>query len=241
MPTFLSLLFCILSMYVPFGFYRFPKFSSTELSYCNENPNTCENSGKCISLTRDDGSFRCLCPNGFHGKHCEMSTEHMLTSSSTPRITPPPLLSNTSEMSLMMNVTEQSIDATNFTTSGDDRNDTTSMKLTITMASSSTVPPAVKPSIVDNQYTYIPLHLVSEPLKAIDSNHSSTIFAYGSTTETVFVNRTESSGNAFTSVQGVAVSIDDDDDDDADAEYDIEDYDSDEDKEDEENDANNEA
>ncbi|KAF7276390.1 hypothetical protein GWI33_010371, partial [Rhynchophorus ferrugineus] len=29
-----------------------------ELTYCGDNPDACKNGGKCISLTRDDGSYR---------------------------------------------------------------------------------------------------------------------------------------------------------------------------------------
>ncbi|XP_061398076.1 protein rpi-1-like, partial [Musca vetustissima] len=61
------------------------------LTYCKENPNICENGGKCISLTKEDGSYHCQCRQGYLGKNCEMVDEFMITSTSAPRITPPPL------------------------------------------------------------------------------------------------------------------------------------------------------
>ncbi|XP_073828408.1 C901 [Musca autumnalis] len=62
------------------------------LTYCKENPNTCENGGKCISLTKEDGSYHCQCRQGYLGKNCEIVDEFMLTSTAAPRITPPPPL-----------------------------------------------------------------------------------------------------------------------------------------------------
>lgn len=62
-----------------------------ELTYCDEQPNTCENGGRCISFTKDDGSYRCECKQGYLGKNCEILDEFMLTSTSAPRITPPPM------------------------------------------------------------------------------------------------------------------------------------------------------
>lgn len=44
----------------------------TELKYCDENPKTCLNGGKCTSITKDEGSFECECPTGFKGKRCEI-------------------------------------------------------------------------------------------------------------------------------------------------------------------------
>ncbi|XP_030378339.1 delta-like protein 1 [Scaptodrosophila lebanonensis] len=60
------------------------------LNYCADNPDTCENEGKCISLSREDGSYRCLCKQGYLGKNCEIRDEFLLTSVAPPRITPPP-------------------------------------------------------------------------------------------------------------------------------------------------------
>ncbi|CAG9836246.1 unnamed protein product [Diabrotica balteata] len=42
-----------------------------ELNYCEENPNTCHNNSKCISLPKDEGSYKCLCPERTFGRHCE--------------------------------------------------------------------------------------------------------------------------------------------------------------------------
>uniref|UniRef100_A0A0A1WMS8 Delta-like protein n=1 Tax=Zeugodacus cucurbitae TaxID=28588 RepID=A0A0A1WMS8_ZEUCU len=62
-----------------------------KLTYCDEHPNTCENGGRCISFTKDDGSYRCECKQGYLGKNCEILDEFMLTSTAAPRITPPPM------------------------------------------------------------------------------------------------------------------------------------------------------
>lgn len=43
-----------------------------ELKYCEENPKTCLNGGKCTSITKDEGSFECECPSAFKGKRCEI-------------------------------------------------------------------------------------------------------------------------------------------------------------------------
>lgn len=65
---------------------------NAELTYCKDNPNVCENKGKCIALTKEDGSYRCHCRQGYLGKNCEIIDEFLLTSTAAPRITPPPLL-----------------------------------------------------------------------------------------------------------------------------------------------------
>jgi len=52
------------------------------LNYCEENPNTCENGGKCTSLIKDDGHFKCECPSGYRGNKCEIIPP-MMTSTST--------------------------------------------------------------------------------------------------------------------------------------------------------------
>lgn len=43
-----------------------------ELDYCEKNPSTCLNDGKCTSLIKDDGYFRCECPSGFRGRTCQI-------------------------------------------------------------------------------------------------------------------------------------------------------------------------
>ncbi|XP_054730840.1 protein eyes shut [Anastrepha obliqua] len=69
-----------------------------KLTYCDEHPNTCENEGRCIPFTKDDGSYRCECKKGYLGKNCEILDEFMLTSTSAPHITPPPMPSWAAEM-----------------------------------------------------------------------------------------------------------------------------------------------
>lgn len=54
-----------------------------ELNYCEKNPNTCQNGGKCTSLMKDDGNFKCECPSGYKGLNCEILPPSMITSSSS--------------------------------------------------------------------------------------------------------------------------------------------------------------
>ncbi|KNC26803.1 hypothetical protein FF38_06381 [Lucilia cuprina] len=68
-----------------------------KLTYCKDHPNICENGGKCLSLTKEDGSYRCHCKQGYLGKNCEIIDEFLLTSTAAPRITPPPLISSEEE------------------------------------------------------------------------------------------------------------------------------------------------
>lgn len=63
-----------------------------ELNYCEKNHNTCQNGGKCISLTRDDGDFICECPSGFRGRNCEVIPMYLQTTTSPNFI---PILTNT--------------------------------------------------------------------------------------------------------------------------------------------------
>lgn len=44
-----------------------------ELNYCESNPETCKNGAKCVSLTKDDGNYKCLCREGTWGRNCEQS------------------------------------------------------------------------------------------------------------------------------------------------------------------------
>lgn len=58
------------------------------LNYCEENPNTCENGGKCTSLIKDDGNFKCECPSGYRGEKCEILPPMMTTSTTTTTVEP---------------------------------------------------------------------------------------------------------------------------------------------------------
>lgn len=44
-----------------------------KLDYCEKNPKTCLNDGKCTSLLKEDGDFKCECPSGYKGKNCEIA------------------------------------------------------------------------------------------------------------------------------------------------------------------------
>lgn len=43
------------------------------MNFCEKNPDTCKNGSKCISLIKDEGSYRCLCREGTRGRNCEHS------------------------------------------------------------------------------------------------------------------------------------------------------------------------
>lgn len=47
------------------------KFDLTELTYCEHHKNVCENGATCVSLSEEDGNYRCLCSDGYMGKNCE--------------------------------------------------------------------------------------------------------------------------------------------------------------------------
>jgi hypothetical protein len=53
------------------------------------NEGVCENGATCVSLTEEDGNYRCLCAEGFTGRNCEVATqvEQAVVSSTTPHTT----------------------------------------------------------------------------------------------------------------------------------------------------------
>lgn len=57
-----------------------------ELNYCEKNPDTCKNGAKCISLTKEDGKYRCLCREGTSGKNCEVSKQTTTTTTTTEMV-----------------------------------------------------------------------------------------------------------------------------------------------------------
>lgn len=75
-----------------------------ELKYCEENPKACLNGGKCTSLTKDEGSFKCECPSGFKGKNCEIVP--IIANTTTPR--PRPSSTTTTTTKLPSQVTASS-------------------------------------------------------------------------------------------------------------------------------------
>lgn len=58
------------------------------MNYCEKNPKTCSNGGKCTSITEDEGSYKCECPTGFKGKSCEIVP--MIGNSTISTIRPKP-------------------------------------------------------------------------------------------------------------------------------------------------------
>ncbi|KAK9870870.1 hypothetical protein WA026_009828 [Henosepilachna vigintioctopunctata] len=58
-----------------------------ELTYCKDNPDICENGARCISMTKDDGNYRCLCREGSYGRNCEYTDVYFTTTIKTPTTT----------------------------------------------------------------------------------------------------------------------------------------------------------
>ena len=67
-----------------------------ELNYCQMNPNTCENGGKCMSLTKDEGYYSCECPAGYRGERCDRSNTTVTSISRVEIITPLPMMQTSS-------------------------------------------------------------------------------------------------------------------------------------------------
>lgn len=65
------------------------------MKYCEENPNSCLNDGKCTSLTEDEGLFKCECPAAFKGKRCEIVPSLNSTISTSTTTSRPPLSTST--------------------------------------------------------------------------------------------------------------------------------------------------
>ena len=57
------------------------------LDFCEKNPKTCENGGKCMSMLKEEGEFRCECPTGYRGKRCETAPQVAMKSSTTTTTT----------------------------------------------------------------------------------------------------------------------------------------------------------
>lgn len=61
-----------------------------QMDYCEKNPKTCLNGGKCTSQLKEDGEFKCECPTGYRGKQCETAPAMLMkvsTSSTTSTTT----------------------------------------------------------------------------------------------------------------------------------------------------------
>lgn len=72
------------------------RFHSSELNYCELNSGTCLHDGKCTSIIKGDGSFKCECPSGFRGRNCEIVpqifTTVNITTSARPNKTSSPTM-----------------------------------------------------------------------------------------------------------------------------------------------------
>jgi len=77
-----------------------------ELTFCDNNQDVCENGATCVSLTEEDGNYRCLCAEGYTGRNCEvqkMVLGGMMNSSSAakppsspkPSPSPTPIVAST--------------------------------------------------------------------------------------------------------------------------------------------------
>lgn len=47
-------------------------FFYLELTYCKDHAGVCENNGTCVSLTEEDGNYRCLCTEDYTGRNCDV-------------------------------------------------------------------------------------------------------------------------------------------------------------------------
>lgn len=84
----------------------------SELKYCEENPKTCMNGGKCTSLPEDDGSYKCECPTGFKGKRCEIVPiiANATVASSTPKPSKPSGLATSTKLPSQETTTARQVD-----------------------------------------------------------------------------------------------------------------------------------
>lgn len=73
----------------------------SELTYCKDNPNTCQNGAKCISLTKDDGNYRCFCREGSYGRNCEYTDVYFTTTLRPPLTTTRKMTYITSNLTLI--------------------------------------------------------------------------------------------------------------------------------------------
>lgn len=60
------------------------QFGFSEINFCEKNPGVCQNGAKCVSLTKEDGNYRCMCREGTYGRNCEFS---QYTTTKKPEIT----------------------------------------------------------------------------------------------------------------------------------------------------------
>lgn len=60
-------------------------FLFSELNYCENNPELCRNGAKCVSLTKEDGNYRCMCREGTYGRNCEFSEYTTTTTTTTSK------------------------------------------------------------------------------------------------------------------------------------------------------------
>ncbi|XP_047366553.1 delta-like protein 1 [Vespa velutina] len=45
-----------------------------KLTYCENHSDICRNNGTCVSMTPEDGDYRCICPIGYIGRQCQIKT-----------------------------------------------------------------------------------------------------------------------------------------------------------------------
>ncbi|XP_034942873.1 delta-like protein C [Chelonus insularis] len=55
-----------------------------KLTFCDEHPDTCRNNGTCVSMTKADGNYRCICPLGYTGRQCQIETVEPATDLTPP-------------------------------------------------------------------------------------------------------------------------------------------------------------
>ncbi|XP_057329154.1 delta-like protein 1 isoform X1 [Microplitis mediator] len=77
-----------------------------KLTFCDDHPDICQNNATCVSMTKEDGDYRCICPIGYTGRKCQIETVEPAA-----ELMPPKLenveMSNTSTESSVEQVTNK--------------------------------------------------------------------------------------------------------------------------------------
>ncbi|XP_063976203.1 delta-like protein C [Diachasmimorpha longicaudata] len=55
-----------------------------KLTFCDGHADVCRNNGTCISMTKEDGDYRCICPLGYMGRQCQIETVEPATDLTPP-------------------------------------------------------------------------------------------------------------------------------------------------------------
>ncbi|KAF5294553.1 hypothetical protein FQR65_LT10745 [Abscondita terminalis] len=86
-----------------------------ELNYCENNPKTCQNGAKCISLIKSEGHFKCLCREGTRGRFCEVSELYTSTNNTIETFTQASLNTTETPITTIVSIINESTTAGNET------------------------------------------------------------------------------------------------------------------------------